>query len=122
MELVRCDLCGGDRGAGPVDRRTVGQSRGIGRRCRPGRVEPGQPRGNDRGGERGGGRIETTALSGAATAYSRREVDLSQALLARFVEGTCSPAALSDWWASAEPGVLRSRGREAVLEEWLAAR
>lgn len=70
----------------------------------------------------GGGRIETTVLSGAATAYSRREVDLSHALLARFVEGTCSPAVLSDWWASAEPGVLRSRGREAVLEEWLAAR
>ncbi|MFD7166768.1 hypothetical protein [Streptomyces violascens] len=68
-----------------------------------------------------GGRVETTVLSGAATAYSRREVDLSRALLARFVDGTSSPAVLSDWWSSADPGVLRSRDREAVLEEWLAA-
>ncbi|MFD7338975.1 hypothetical protein ACFV98_23620 [Streptomyces violascens] len=57
----------------------------------------------------------------AAGAYSRREVDLSRALLARFVDGTSSPAVLSDWWTSADPGALRSRGREAVLEEWLAA-
>lgn len=69
-----------------------------------------------------GGRIETTVLSGAATAYSRREVDLSRALLARFVEGTSSPAVLTDWWSSAEPGALRSRGREVVLEGWLARR
>ncbi|GGU05635.1 hypothetical protein [Streptomyces violascens] len=69
----------------------------------------------------GGDRVETTVLSGAAGAYSRREVDLSRALLARFVDGTSSPAVLSDWWTSADPGALRSRGREAVLEEWLAA-
>ncbi|GAA2423443.1 hypothetical protein GCM10010388_08560 [Streptomyces mauvecolor] len=69
----------------------------------------------------GGDRVETTVLSGAATAYSRREVDLSRALLARFVDGTSSPAVLSDWWSAAEQGVLHSRGREAVLEEWLAA-
>uniref|UniRef100_A0AAU2VEL4 Uncharacterized protein n=1 Tax=Streptomyces sp. NBC_00003 TaxID=2903608 RepID=A0AAU2VEL4_9ACTN len=67
-----------------------------------------------------GGGIETTVLSGAATAYTQREVDLSRALLGRFVEGTSSPAVLTDWWSSAEPGVLRSRGREAVLEEWHA--
>ncbi|WP_438289903.1 hypothetical protein [Streptomyces sp. HUAS TT7] len=68
----------------------------------------------------GDSRMETTVLSGAATAYSRREVELSRALLARFVDGTSSPAVLSNWWSSADPGVLRSRGREAVLEEWLA--
>src|SRR3954471_10148186 len=53
-----------------------------------------------------GDRIETTVLSGAAPAYSRCEVALSLELLARFVDGTSSPALLSDWWSSAEPGVL----------------
>ncbi|WP_223279613.1 hypothetical protein [Streptomyces sp. SDr-06] len=68
----------------------------------------------------GDGRFEASVLSGAATAYSRREVDLSHALLDRFVRGTSSPAALLDWSRAAEPGALRSRAREAVLEGWLA--
>ncbi|WP_371648834.1 MULTISPECIES: hypothetical protein [unclassified Streptomyces] len=67
-----------------------------------------------------GDRIESPVFSGAATAYTQREVDLSLGLLARFTRGESSPAALTNWWNDAQPGeVLRSREREAVLEGWL---
>ncbi|MFJ8314268.1 hypothetical protein [Streptomyces sp. NPDC094147] len=63
----------------------------------------------------------TPVLSGAATAYTQREVDLSHALLAHFVRGSASPGALTAWWKETQPvEVLRSRQREAVLEHWLA--
>ncbi|MFG2719810.1 hypothetical protein ACGFW5_16155 [Streptomyces sp. NPDC048416] len=64
---------------------------------------------------------ETTAdvLSGAAVAYSQREVDLSLGLLARFVRGESSPTALMQWWDEVRPvRVLRSRDRETILEGW----
>ncbi|MEU9100345.1 hypothetical protein [Streptomyces sp. NPDC048361] len=64
---------------------------------------------------------DTTAevLSGAAVAYSPREVDLSLGLLARFVRGESSPTVPIRWWNEVRPArVLRSRDREAVLEEW----
>lgn len=68
-----------------------------------------------------GDRIETPVFSGAAIAYTQREVDLSLGLLARFVRGESSPAALTHWWHEVQPGeVLRSRDREATLEGWLA--
>ncbi|MET9366199.1 hypothetical protein ABZX93_35600 [Streptomyces sp. NPDC006632] len=65
---------------------------------------------------------ESTAgvLSGAAVAYSPREVDLSLGLLARFVRGESSPTVLTGWWNEVQPArVLRSREREAVLAGWL---
>ncbi|WP_406507976.1 hypothetical protein [Streptomyces sp. NBC_00212] len=67
-----------------------------------------------------GDRSETRVLSGAAVAYSQREVDLSLGLLARFVRRESSPAALTHWWNEVSPGeILRSRTREATLEGWL---
>ncbi|CAM5293783.1 hypothetical protein [Streptomyces xanthochromogenes] len=73
-------------------------------------------------GTRDGAHVEVLVPSGAATAYTRREVDLSHALVTRFVEGTSSPALPSRWWGTRDgTGQLRSREREAVLEEWLAA-
>ncbi|MEU8967307.1 hypothetical protein AB0C89_37245 [Streptomyces sp. NPDC048491] len=72
-------------------------------------------------GTRGGADVEVLVQSGAASAYTRREVDLSHELLSRFVAGASSPAALSRWWeVRSETALLRSREREAVLEEWLA--
>ncbi|MCX5388209.1 hypothetical protein [Streptomyces sp. NBC_00083] len=66
-----------------------------------------------------GERATAPVLSGAAVAYSQREVDLSLGLLARFVRGELSPSVLSQWWDEIRPGqVLRSREREAVLEGW----
>ncbi|OAR23288.1 hypothetical protein A8W25_27750 [Streptomyces sp. ERV7] len=68
-----------------------------------------------------GDRVETPVFSGAATAYTEREVDISLGLLARFTRGESSPAVLTHWWNEVRPGeVLRSRDREAVLEGWLA--
>ncbi|MFE9122684.1 hypothetical protein [Streptomyces sp. NPDC007172] len=72
-------------------------------------------------GTRGGADVEALVQSGAASAYTRREVDLSHALLSRFVAGAASPAVLSRWWEARDTtGLLRSRERETVLEEWLA--
>ncbi|MDT0495582.1 hypothetical protein RM717_34395 [Streptomyces griseus] len=66
--------------------------------------------------------IRTPVHSGASSAYTQREVDLSHALLARFVQGTCSPAVLSDWQEEAQPtGTPNSRQREALLHSWLSA-
>ncbi|MEV6551891.1 hypothetical protein AB0M57_24740 [Streptomyces sp. NPDC051597] len=64
--------------------------------------------------------VESTVYSGAAIAYTQREVDLSLGLLARFTRGEASPVALTNWWNETQPvEVLRSREREAVLESWL---
>ncbi len=72
-------------------------------------------------GTRGGADVEALVQSGAASAYTRREVDLSHALLSRFVAGAASPAVLSRWWEARDTtGLPRSRERETVLEEWLA--
>jgi hypothetical protein len=68
------------------------------------------------------GTIEIPVSSGAATAYSRREADLSNALLARLHQGTISPSVLTTWWKQTRPTTLhQSRDREAVLRSWLAA-
>ncbi|MCT9094095.1 hypothetical protein N4G70_35395 [Streptomyces sp. ASQP_92] len=69
----------------------------------------------------GNDQIETGVLSAAATAYTQREVDLSHALLSHFVRGTASPTILTDWWNKTQPAqILRSRQREALLEDWTA--
>ncbi|MEU8709171.1 hypothetical protein [Streptomyces sp. NPDC048565] len=69
----------------------------------------------------GGHETTTPVFSGASSAYTEREVDLSHGLLARFVRGESSPAVMSDWWnAEQQPdGALPSRHREALLESWL---
>jgi hypothetical protein len=64
--------------------------------------------------------VKTPVFCGASIAYSQHEVDLSHALLARFVRGASSPAIMSDWWDRDRPSeVLRSRHRETLLESWL---
>lgn len=66
-------------------------------------------------------RVETPVFSGAATAYTQREVDLSLGLLSHFVRGSASPALLTQWWQENQPSdVLHSQEREAVLEGWMA--
>ncbi|WP_257136474.1 hypothetical protein [Streptomyces sp. f150] len=66
-------------------------------------------------------RVETPVFSGAATAYTQREVDLSLGLLSHFVRGSASPALLTQWWQDNQPSdVLHSHEREAVLEGWMA--
>ncbi|MCX4681991.1 hypothetical protein OG413_43145 [Streptomyces sp. NBC_01433] len=66
-------------------------------------------------------RVETPVFSGAATAYTQREVDLSLGLLSHFVRGSASPSLLTQWWQENQPSaVLHSREREAVLEDWTA--
>ncbi|MFJ6143756.1 MULTISPECIES: hypothetical protein [Streptomyces] len=66
-------------------------------------------------------RVETPVFSGAATAYTQREVDLSLGLLSHFVRGSASPSLLTQWWQENQPSdVLHSHEREAVLEGWLA--
>jgi hypothetical protein len=71
----------------------------------------------------GGNEYKTPVFSGASSAYTQREVDLSHGLLARFVRGTSSPAVMSDWWnGDRQPSaVLPSRHREALLGSWLRA-
>lgn len=71
----------------------------------------------------GGNEYKTPVFSGASSAYTQREVDLSHGLLAHFVRGTSSPAVMSDWWnGDRQPSaVLPSRHREALLESWLRA-
>ncbi|MFJ5048471.1 hypothetical protein [Streptomyces sp. NPDC088719] len=70
---------------------------------------------------RGDQRVETPVFSGAATAYTRREVDLSLGLLSHFVRGSATPALLTRWWHENQPSdVLHSHEREAVLEGWTA--
>ncbi|MFE2291153.1 hypothetical protein [Streptomyces sp. NPDC059452] len=65
--------------------------------------------------------IRTPAFSAASSAYTQREVDLSHALLARFVQGTSSPAVMSDWQQATQPTeTLNSRQREALLNAWLS--
>lgn len=69
---------------------------------------------------RDGRRVETPVFSGAATAYTQREVDLSLGLLSHFVRGSAAPALLTQWWHENQPSdVLRSHEREAVLESWM---
>lgn len=46
----------------------------------------------------GGNEYKTPVLSGASSAYTQWEVDLSQGLLAHLVRGTTSPVVPSDWW------------------------
>ncbi|MEU4167053.1 hypothetical protein AB0F46_09220 [Streptomyces sp. NPDC026665] len=68
------------------------------------------------------GTVLTPAYSSAAVAYSGREVDLSRLLIGRFVQGTATPAVMTEWWVRTRPaGILRSREREALLELWLAS-
>ncbi|WP_411079913.1 hypothetical protein [Streptomyces sp. cmx-18-6] len=70
----------------------------------------------------GSDEIRTPVFSAASSAYTRREVDLSHALLTRFVQGSSSPAVLSDWLEEAQPTeVLGSRKREILLDAWLSA-
>ncbi|MGW7384725.1 hypothetical protein [Streptomyces sp. NPDC054794] len=67
------------------------------------------------------GCFRTSVHSGAAVAYSPREVDLSRQLIDRFVRGGATPALMTQWWEKSRPtGILRSREREEVLELWLA--
>ncbi|MCX4487571.1 hypothetical protein OG890_27170 [Streptomyces anulatus] len=67
-------------------------------------------------------RVETPVFSGAATAYTQREVDLSLGLLSHFVRGSTSPALLTQWWQDNQPsGVPNSREREAVLGDWMSS-
>ncbi|GGY74321.1 hypothetical protein ASD97_23535 [Streptomyces sp. Root63] len=66
-------------------------------------------------------RVETPVFSGAATAYTQREVDLSLGLLSHFVRGSATPALLTQWWQDNQPSdVLHSHEREAVLEDWMS--
>ncbi|MDI9888674.1 hypothetical protein QMZ92_31035 [Streptomyces sp. HNM0645] len=68
-----------------------------------------------------GGRSEYAVLSAAAPAYTEREVELSQRLLARFVAGELRPSVLTDWWRSAgSRPAPKPPEREAVLERLLA--
>ncbi|MFE3677432.1 hypothetical protein [Streptomyces griseus] len=70
---------------------------------------------------RDGRRVETPVFAGAATAYTRREVDLSLGLLSHFVRGGAAPDLLTRWWDENQPSdVLHSRERERVLESWTA--
>ncbi|MEU0630727.1 hypothetical protein [Streptomyces sp. NPDC005989] len=70
-----------------------------------------------------GNEFKTPVFSGASSAYTQREVDLSLGLLARFVRGASSPAVMADWYhGDRQPSVvLPSRHREALLESWLQA-
>lgn len=67
------------------------------------------------------GTYRTPAYSSAAVAYSPREVALSRRLISHFIQGTATPAVMTEWWVQTRPTkILRSREREAVLELWLA--
>ncbi|MFD3515945.1 hypothetical protein [Streptomyces sp. NPDC058657] len=69
----------------------------------------------------GSDETKTPVYSGASSAYTQREVDLSLGLLARMVRGEFSPSVMTDWWEKAQPTeVLRSRHRVSLLEEWLS--
>jgi hypothetical protein len=66
------------------------------------------------------GTYRTPVHSSAAVAYSPREVALSRRLISHFIQGTATPAVMTEWWERTRPSkVLRSREREAVLELWL---
>ncbi|MFJ7332700.1 hypothetical protein ACIQUU_05505 [Streptomyces sp. NPDC101116] len=66
------------------------------------------------------GRSEYPVLSAAAPAYTEREVELSEQLLARFVAGELSPSVLTEWWRSDGPrSTPKPQEREAVLERLL---
>ncbi|MFH9138225.1 hypothetical protein [Streptomyces sp. NPDC017524] len=70
---------------------------------------------------RDGKRVETPVFSGAATAYTQREVDLSLGLLSHFVRGSATPALLTRWRHENQPSaVLHAHEREAVLDGWMA--
>ncbi|MFF9376987.1 hypothetical protein ACF1BB_20910 [Streptomyces griseoluteus] len=65
--------------------------------------------------------FRTPVYSSAAVAYSPREVALSRNLIGRFIQGTATPAVMTEWWERTPPvRALRSREREALLELWLA--
>ncbi|MFE2443084.1 hypothetical protein ACFXDF_13670 [Streptomyces sp. NPDC059426] len=66
-----------------------------------------------------GSRFGIPVHSAAASAYSVREVELSQRLLGHFVQGKASPAMLTDWLMNSP----RSRAprlveRESLLQHW----
>ncbi|MFJ9682496.1 hypothetical protein ACIRP2_31255 [Streptomyces sp. NPDC101194] len=66
---------------------------------------------------------EMAAYVAAAAGYSRTEVDLSHALLARLTEGAATMAttlaAMSQWGRAWEGGSPRSAEREGLLREWV---
>ncbi|MFB7503613.1 hypothetical protein [Streptomyces broussonetiae] len=69
------------------------------------------------------GEHELAAYVAAAVGYSRTEVDLSRALLARLTDGAATMAttlaAMSEWGRAREGGSPRAAEREALLREWV---
>lgn len=66
-----------------------------------------------------GTRTDVFVHSAAATAYTAREVELSQHLLSFFVEGKSTPQMLIDWLLNTQ--ISRNPGpdaREALLQSW----
>ncbi|MEU1303868.1 hypothetical protein [Streptomyces shenzhenensis] len=67
-----------------------------------------------------GSRFGIPVHSAAASAYTVREVDLSQRLLEHFLEEKASPATLTDWLLnSPRPRTPRPAEREALLQHWM---
>lgn len=65
--------------------------------------------------------FQTPVFSGAETAYTQREADLSHGLLAQFTRGEVSPSVMTDWWSGTQStAVPRSHQREAILQSRLA--
>ncbi|MET9730519.1 hypothetical protein ABZZ79_07610 [Streptomyces sp. NPDC006458] len=69
------------------------------------------------------GRHELPAYTAAAVGYTRTEVDLSRALLARLTEGAATMAttltAMSEWGRAWEGGSPRKAEREELLRGWV---
>ncbi|MFD7393064.1 hypothetical protein ACFV46_31840 [Streptomyces sp. NPDC059852] len=61
---------------------------------------------------------ELTVYASAAGAYEQEEFDLSQRLLARFVEGAESPRTLMAWSGEAGDTNLKPSERRALLRKW----
>ncbi|WP_053712954.1 hypothetical protein [Streptomyces sp. XY413] len=64
-----------------------------------------------------------TVYAAAAGGYGAKEVELSQALLARFVAGTADPSTLARWGEEhAVEGTPEPAVRESLLTAWIHTR
>ncbi|MEU1005676.1 hypothetical protein [Streptomyces tibetensis] len=68
--------------------------------------------------ETASGAEELAVHSAAAGAYDKEEFALSQALLARFVDGSASPRTLTEWGRVAGDTTPKSPERQALLRNW----
>ncbi|MFF5039643.1 hypothetical protein [Streptomyces nigra] len=65
------------------------------------------------------GAEELGVYAAAAGAYEQLEFDLSQRLLARFVDGGASPRTLMEWRRGAGDPAPKPAERQALLRKWL---